>query len=101
MIPSLSVVQVVPSRRRNEAPALSSPANPTVPSSKPGTNHLNPTGTSSRRRLRSWATRSSIPLETRVLPIATSRTPIAATGEQVGHGRREEVVRVQQPRPRG
>ena len=29
MIPSLSVVQTVPSRRRNDAPALSSPPNPT------------------------------------------------------------------------
>ena len=28
MMPSLSVVQTVPSRRRNDAPALSSPPNP-------------------------------------------------------------------------
>src|SRR5262245_30463165 len=33
MIPSLSVVQTVPSRRRNEAPALSSPPKPSDPSS--------------------------------------------------------------------
>ena len=35
MMPSLSVVQTDPSRRRNEAPALSSPPNPSEPSSKP------------------------------------------------------------------
>ena len=50
MMPSLSVVQTLPSRRRNEAPALSSPPNATRPFSRPGTNHLNPTGTSIRRR---------------------------------------------------
>ena len=50
MIPSLSVVQTVPSRRRNEAPALSSPPNPIEPSTSPLTNHLNPTGTSTSRR---------------------------------------------------
>ena len=42
MMPSLSVVQTLPSRRRNEAPALSSPPNAIVPSSRPGTNHLKP-----------------------------------------------------------
>ncbi len=47
MIPSLSVVHTDPSRCRNEAPALSSPPKATDPSSSPGTNHLNPTGTSS------------------------------------------------------
>ena len=36
MIPSLSVVQTVPSRRRNDAPALSSPPNPIEPSTSPG-----------------------------------------------------------------
>ena len=45
-MPSLSVVQTPPSRRRNDAPADSSPPKPTDPSSRPGTNHLNPTGTS-------------------------------------------------------
>ena len=71
MMPSLSVVQTVPSRRRNEAPALSSPPNPRLPSTSPSTNHLNPTGTSSRRRPRSAVTRSIIALETSVLPTAT------------------------------
>ena len=48
MIPSLSVVQTVPSRRRNDAPALSSPPNPSEPSTSPATNHLKPTGTSTQ-----------------------------------------------------
>ena len=41
-MPSLSVVHTVPSRRRNDAPALSSPPKPTEPSIRPGTNHLKP-----------------------------------------------------------
>lgn len=45
MMPSLSVVHTEPSRRRNDAPADSSPPKPTDPSTSPGTNHLNPTGT--------------------------------------------------------
>ena len=69
-MPSLSVVQVPPSRRRNDAPALSSPPKPTDESSSPGTNHLNPTGTSISRRPRSAATRSIIRDDTIVLPIA-------------------------------
>src|SRR4030095_6287190 len=50
MMPSLSVVHTVPSRRRKLAPALSSPPKPYEPSSRPGTNHLKPTGTSARVR---------------------------------------------------
>ena len=46
MMPSLSVVQTAPSRRRNDAPADSSPPKPNEPSISPGTNHLKPTGTS-------------------------------------------------------
>src|SRR5665809_91372 len=46
MIPSLSVVHTEPSKRRNDAPADSSPPKAIDPSSKPGTNHLKPTGTS-------------------------------------------------------
>ena len=46
MMPSLSVVQTRPSVHRKEAPALSSPPKAMEPSSSPGTNHLNPTGTS-------------------------------------------------------
>ena len=49
-MPSLSVVHTVPSRRRNDAPALSSPPKPSEPSSRPSTNHLKPTGTSYSRR---------------------------------------------------
>ena len=71
-MPSLSVVQAVPSMRRKLAPALSSPPNPTEPSTSPGTNHLKPTGTSHRRRPSEAATRSIIELDTRVLPIAAS-----------------------------
>ncbi len=36
MIPSLSVVQTVPSRRRNDAPALSSPPKPDDAVDEPG-----------------------------------------------------------------
>jgi hypothetical protein len=50
MMPSLSVVHTEPSRRRKDAPALSSPPKATEPSISPGTNHLKPTGTSHRRR---------------------------------------------------
>ena len=42
----MSVVQVEPSIRRNDAPADSSPPKPNEPSMSPGTNHLKPTGTS-------------------------------------------------------
>ena len=69
-MPSLSVVHTVPSRRRNEAPAHSSPPNPIEPSIRPGTNHLKPTGTSTSRRPSSAATRSIIDDDTSVLPIA-------------------------------
>ena len=72
-MPSLSVVQVVPSLRRNDAPALSSPPKPIEPSSRPGTNHLNPTGTSTSRRPSRAATRSMSADDTSVLP-----TPAAA-----------------------
>ena len=41
-MPSLSVVQTVPSLRRNDAPALSSPPKPNEPSTRPSTNHLKP-----------------------------------------------------------
>ena len=71
-MPSLSVVHTVPSRRKNDAPALSSPPNATEPSTSPGTNHLKPTGTSQTRRPSDAPTRSIIELETSVLPIAAS-----------------------------
>ena len=71
-MPSLSVVHTVPRRRRNDAPADSSPPNPIEPSISPGTNHLNPTGTSTSRRPRSPTTRSIIDEDTRVLPTPAS-----------------------------
>ena len=46
MKPSLSVLQTLPSMRRNDAPALSSPPKASEPESRPSTNHLKPTGTS-------------------------------------------------------
>ena len=72
MSPSLSVVHTEPSRRRNEAPALSSPPKPSDPSIKPALNHLKPTGTSTSLRPSFAATRSIMPLETTVLPTALS-----------------------------
>jgi hypothetical protein len=72
MIPSLSVVHTDPSRCRNDAPALSSPPNATDPSSSPGTNHLNPTGTSSSVRPRLSVTRSIIDELTSVFPTAAA-----------------------------
>jgi len=70
--PSLSVDHTVPSVRRNEAPADSSPPKPTEPSRRPGTKYLKPTGTSMSFRPRPAATRSMSEDETRVLPIAAS-----------------------------
>ena len=68
----MSVVQVEPSRRRNEAPADSSPPKPKDPSIRPGTNHLKPTGTSTSGLPIDSATRSIIELDTSVLPMRVS-----------------------------
>ena len=68
--PSLSVDQAWPLRRRKLAPALSSPPKQTVPSNKPGVNHLKPTGTSNNPRPRAATTRLITELDTSVLPIA-------------------------------
>ncbi|ETA94898.1 hypothetical protein O983_03585 [Mycobacterium avium 09-5983] len=70
MMPSLSVVHTEPSRRRNDAPADSSPPNPRVPPISPSTNHLKPTGTSISLRPRPATTRSIIDELTAVLPTA-------------------------------
>ena len=96
MIPSLSVVQTVPSRRRNVAPALSSPPNPNEPSINPATNHLNPTGTSSSRRpSRPRPGRSSRTRRASCRPPTSVLHPRAPrTGTRCN---REEVVRVHQP----
>ena len=59
----------MPSLRRNDAPADSSPPKPNDPSISPGTNHLNPTGTSTIGRPSDAATRSIIEEDTSVLPI--------------------------------
>src|SRR6267142_858123 len=70
--PSLSVVHTIPSIRRKLAPALSSPPKQTDPSDNPGTNHLNPTGTSHSARPSPATTRSIRLLETSVLPTAAA-----------------------------
>ena len=71
-MPSLSVDHGEPSRRRNDAPALSSPPNPSDPSINPSTNHLKPTGTSTIRRPRACATLSIMLEDTSVLPMPAS-----------------------------
>ena len=53
-------------------PADSSPPKAPEPSSRPGTNHLKPTGTSTSLRPSCAATRSIMEEETRVLPIEAS-----------------------------
>ena len=61
---------------KKEAPALSSPPNPSEPSSRPSTNHLKPTGTSTRGRASRAATRSIMLLLTTVFPTpASARQP--------------------------
>ena len=80
------------------APALSSPPNPSEPSSRPSTNHLNPTGTSTSGRPRSAVTRSMMLLLTSVLPTAALRRPLAVSAEEVCDAGREMVVGVEQPR---
>ena len=101
MIPSLSVVQTVPSRRRNEAPALSSPPKPSDPSTSPSTNHLNPTGTSMSRR--SEIGRDAIDHRRRHERLADRHlaAPAARPAEQVRDRRGQEVVRVEQSGGRG
>src|ERR1700724_4864357 len=69
--PSLSLVHTVPSRRRKLAPALSSPPKQYEPSTRPGTNHLKPTGTSRSLRPSFLTTRSIMLLLTSVFPTAT------------------------------
>ena len=96
-MPSLSVVQTPPSRRRNDAPADSSPPKPTDPSSRPGTNHLKPTGTS----ISVPAQVGDHPVDQRArhqrLADGGVLRPARPVAEQVGDGDREEVVRVHQP----
>src|SRR5208337_2710977 len=72
MMPSLSVDQGFESSLKKEAPALSSHANAYEPSSRPPTNHLNPTGTSNTLRPICAETLSIIALLSRVFPTRPS-----------------------------
>src|SRR6266536_1924135 len=72
MMPSLSVVQTVPSRQRKLAPALSSPPKQIAPLNRPCENHLNPTGTSKSFLPSRSTTLSMSELLTNVLPTAAS-----------------------------
>ena len=96
-IPSLSVVQTDPSRRRHEAPALSSPPKPRLPPRSPSTNHLNPTGTSRSGRPSLRARRSIRLLLTIVLPIPAAAGHPFRLLEEVRDGDRQVMVGVQQP----
>ena len=68
IIPSLSVVQTVPSFFKKEAPALSSPPMPMAPSNKSCEKYLKPTGTSNTGVSASAAHLSIIVVHTTVLP---------------------------------
>ena len=96
-MPSLSVDQGRPSRRRKDMPALSSPPNATEPSSRPSTNHLKPTGTSKSGRPSAAAMRSWRLEETSVLPMA-ARSPIAGATEEVPGCGGQDVVGVRAAR---
>ena len=91
-MPSLSVVQTVPSRRKKDAPALSSPPKPRLPSKGPSTNHLKPTGTSITCRPISRPTRSIMLLLTRVLPMEARTGPVGPVLEEIPDGNREVVI---------
>ena len=95
--PSLSVLHGPPFRRKNDAPALSSPPKPSEPSSKPFTNHLKPTGTSTSRLPRAPATRSMMLLDTSVLPTPASAPPTGPVFEKILDRYGEIMIRVQQP----
>ena len=100
MIPSLSVVQTLPSRRRNDAPALSSPPNPTEPSTSPSTNHLKPTGTSTQPPAEVGHDAVDDRGAHERLADRDLVTPLPPAAEQVRDRRREHVVGVHQPGPR-
>ena len=96
-MPSLSVVQVVPSRRRNEAPALSSPPKPIEPSMRPADEPLE-----ADRHLQQAAPEvGHDPVDHRGrderLADGHVPAPVAGAAEEVGDRGREEVVRVEQP----
>ncbi len=99
-MPSLSVVHTEPSRRRNDAPALSSPPNPIEPSMRPSTNHLKPTGTSTRRRPSDCGHAIDHAAADDRLADRGILGPSLAMLEQVGNCYREVMIRVHQSRAR-
>ena len=86
-MPSLSVVQTEPSRRRNDAPALSSPPKPSVPATNPSTNHLKPTGNSTKAVAERMAKNPATTVPQTPLPNVTygvGGVTIMTTGKPVG-----------------
>ena len=96
MIPSLSVVQTVPSRRRNDAPALSSPPNPIEPSTSPSTNHLKPDRDLDQPPAEVGDDAVDDRRRDERLADADVRAPAARAAEQVDDRGREDVVGVHQ-----
>ena len=100
-MPSLSVVQTVPSMRRKDAPADSSPPNATEPSSRPGHEPLESDRHLEQRAGRATsATRSMIIDETERLADRGIRAPVRPVRVEVVDRDREVVVRVHQARRR-
>ena len=96
-MPSLSVVHVDPSVRRNDAPAYSSPPKPIVPLINPSTNHLKPTGTSTS--LRPMPGDHPVDDRTAHRGLADRRGagPVRPVGVEVVDRHGQVVVRVHQP----
>ncbi len=101
MIPSLSVVHTPPSRPRNEAPALSSPAKPSRPPSRPSTNHLKPTGTSYSRRPKPRGNAIDHAAAHYGFADGDILAPVLPVRKQVVDADRKVVVRGQQAAPLG
>jgi hypothetical protein len=85
----------VPSRRRKLAPALSSPPKQKEPSNRPGTNHLNPTGTSESCGRTSDDAIDQATADQR-LANGDVRGPLWAVGQEITDGNRQVVVRIHQ-----
>src|SRR5699024_4885147 len=85
MMPSLSVDHTEPSKRKKDAPADSSPPKPMLPSKSPSTNHLKPTGTSTRFLPKNSTTRSLIENDTNVSPTQTHRNAKSARRQLPRH----------------
>ena len=94
MMPSLSVVQTVPSRRRKEAPALSSPDEP-----QPAVEQAVDEPLEADRHFMEpcvpslAATQSIMLLDTAVLPTAAAGVPLGPVRKQIVNARGEIVVR--------